>query len=223
MFSAAVFDMDGLLIDSERVLLRVWTQVADEMGARLHEADFVRMVGLGSIDSNRILLDIFGSEERVRSMRERAAHLLRPGGRPPLFPLRPGARELLDLLRSAGVPCAVASSTRVSEVRRRLEGVGVLNHFHHVTGGDEVTRSKPHPDVFLLAAERLGVAPKHCLAFEDSGHGVAAALAADMQVVMVPDLVVPDSALQQQTFAIIESLHDAHGSALRWFGKISNL
>jgi beta-phosphoglucomutase-like phosphatase (HAD superfamily) len=217
MFAAAIFDMDGLLIDSERALLRVWTQVADEMGATLTEADFVRMVGLGSIESNRILQEIFGTEERVRSMRERAAAMLRPGGEAPLFPLRPGARDLLDRLQASGVPCAVASSTRVSEVRRRLHGVGVLDRFAGVAGGDEVARSKPDPGVFLLAAERLGIAPAQCLAFEDSVHGVIAARAAGMQVVMVPDLVVPDSQLSAQTFALLSSLAEVHAHAGRWF------
>lgn len=217
MFSAAIFDMDGLLIDSERVLLRVWTQVADEMGATLVEADFVRMVGLGSIESNRILLEILGTEARVRSMRERAADLLRPGGEPPLFPLRPGARELLDLLNARGVPCAVASSTRASEIKRRLQGVGVLDRFAELAGGDEVARSKPDPAVFLLAAQRLGIDPMHCLAFEDSVHGVVAARAAGMQVVMVPDLVVPDVELSTQTFALLGSLAEAHAHTGRWF------
>jgi beta-phosphoglucomutase-like phosphatase (HAD superfamily) len=217
MFAAAIFDMDGLLIDSERALLRVWTQVADEMGATLVEADFVRMVGLGSIESNRILQEVFGTEARVRSMRERASDLLRPGGEPPLFPLRPGARDLLDLLQASGVPCAVASSTRVSEVRRRLHGVGVLDRFAGLAGGDEVARSKPDPGVFLLAAERLGIAPTRCLAFEDSVHGVIAARAAGMQVVMVPDLVVPDPELSAQTFALLGSLAEAHAHTGRWF------
>jgi beta-phosphoglucomutase-like phosphatase (HAD superfamily) len=219
MFTAAIFDMDGLLIDSERALLRVWTQVAEEMGATLAEADFVRMVGLGTIESNHILMEIFGTETRVRSMRERAADLLRPGGELPLFPLRPGARDLLDLLQANGVPCAVASSTRVSEVRRRLQGVGVLDRFVSLAGGDEVTRSKPDPGVFLLAAQRLGLAPQQCLAFEDSVHGVMAARAAGMQVVMVPDLVVPDAALSAQTFALLGCLSEAQAHSPRWFAK----
>lgn len=217
MFDAAVFDMDGLLIDSERALLRVWTAIAEEMGLALTQADFVRMVGLGSDESNLILSELLGSEERAQDLRRRAALRLRPGGVPPLFPLRPGAHSLLDTLRAQGVACAVASSTRVSEVRRRLAGVGVLDHFRHCAGGDEVARCKPDPDVFLLAAERMGVDPRRCLAFEDSRHGVIAARAAGMQVVMVPDLVVPDAALHAQTLMVLTSLDEAHAYAPAWF------
>lgn len=217
MFKAAIFDMDGLLIDSERTLLRVWQQVAIELETELREADFVRMVGMSTVESSGILLELLGSEARVQQLRRRATELLRPGGVPPVYPLRAGAEALLARLRLSGVRCAVASSTRVAEVQRCLLSVGVHHHFDQFAGGDEVVRSKPDPGVFLLAAQRLGIEPRDCLVFEDSAHGVTAAHAAGMQVVMVPDLVVPAESLRAKTLAVLASLDDALPHAPRWF------
>lgn len=217
MFTAAIFDMDGLLIDSERTLLGIWMQVAQELGGEMREADFVRMVGLGSAESNLILGELLGSEEQVLLLRRRASELLRPGGVAPVYPLRAGALELLGALGQGEVPCAVASSTRIAEVQRCLRDAKVHHHFRHFAGGDEVPRSKPDPAVFLLAAERLGVTPGECLVFEDSLHGVTAARAAGMQVVMVPDLVVPDATLDRHLFARVDSLHAVVPHVQTWF------
>lgn len=216
--AAAIFDLDGLLIDSERVLLRVWTEVATEFGVVLPEADFVRMVGLGAAESNAILRDVLGSEARVRELRSAASERIRAEDtHEPAFPLRPGARELVAALHAAGIPLAVASSTRVGEVQRRLERVALRDAFSAIAGGDEVERSKPDPAVFLLAAERIGIDPRRCLAFEDSPHGLHAADAAGMRVVLVPDLVVASPEHRHRAHAVLDSLHQAQAHLPRWF------
>jgi HAD superfamily hydrolase (TIGR01509 family) len=133
-----------------------------------------------------------------------------------VFPLKPGALALLQQLRARAVPCAVASSTSVPEVRRRLAQVGVLELFQAVAGGDEVARSKPDPAVYLLAAERLGVAPERCLAFEDSDHGARAAHAAGLAVVMVPDLKSHDFG---PAYMNLVSLEDAMTHIDQWFSE----
>lgn len=218
MFSAAIFDMDGLLIDSERVLLRVWTAIAAEFEVDFPQAEFVRMVGLGAAESNAILQRVLGSEARVHELRRAAAARIRSEDEvAPAFPLRPGAAELIARLRAAEVPIAIASSTRISEVRRRIERVGLLDAFAAFAGGDEVERAKPDPAVFLLAAERLGIAAPDCLAFEDSPHGQRAASAAGMRVVLVPDLVPADP--EQHAHAIVDSLHAAHAHLPLWFPR----
>lgn len=217
-FAAAIFDMDGLLIDSERVLLRVWTEVATEFGVVLAEADFVRMVGLGAAESNAILRDVLGSEARVRELRSAASERIRAEDtHAPAFPLRPGARELVAALHAAGIPLAVASSTRISEVQRRLERVALRDAFRAIAGGDEVERSKPDPGVFLLAAQRIGIDPRHCLAFEDSPHGLHAAHAAGMRVILVPDLVAASPEHRHRAHAVLDSLHQAQEHLPRWF------
>jgi beta-phosphoglucomutase-like phosphatase (HAD superfamily) len=121
-------------------------------------------------------------------------------------------------LHAAGVPCAVASSTLRAEVQRRLANARLLDCFDVVCGGDEVTRGKPHPDIYALAVQRLGAVAAETLAFEDSGHGAQAALAAGLQVVVVPDLKPPESAWQSRSLAVLDSLDAACAFSDEWFG-----
>jgi HAD superfamily hydrolase (TIGR01509 family) len=167
--------------------MQAWLASAREQGRVLSESDFLAVVGAGAAESRARLTQLLGSGDTFVTVRNRAREkiLALPGI---VFPLKPGALRILALLKARGVPCAVASSTRVGEVRQRLEKVGVLDFFQAVAGGDEVPNSKPDPAVYLLAAERLGVPARECLAFEDTDHGARAAHAAGMRVVLIPDL-----------------------------------
>jgi HAD superfamily hydrolase (TIGR01509 family) len=215
VFTAAIFDMDGLLLDSERVIMRIWMESAQEQGLELSRADFLQVVGYGTAESHARLSALLGGPDSFQRVLERARTKL--GALAGVaFPLKPGALGLLRELRARGVPCAVASSTRVHEVRRRLAQVGVLELLQASAGGDEVARSKPDPAVYLLAAARLGVAPQHCLAFEDSAHGAAAAHAAGLAVVMVPDLKAHDFA---PAYMNLSSLEDAMPHINHWFSE----
>ena len=205
--------MDGLLLDSERVIMQAWLSAAQEERLVLSEPDFLQVVGCGAQESRQRLSELLGGPGDFQRVRDRARAKLaaQPGV---VFPLKPGALRLLGLLRARGVPCAVASSTFVDEVRCRLAKVGVPDYFQALAGGDEVARSKPDPDVYLLAAERLAVAPLRCLAFEDSDHGARAAHRAGLRVVMVPDLKARefDAAYMQ-----LSSLEEAVVHLDRWF------
>ena len=186
-FAAAIFDMDGLLLDSERVIMEAWLTAARAEGLPLSREDFLTVIGVDFARSRRRLTELLGSPKAFEAVGERSRVLLRsdPGI---VFPLKPGALRIVTLLRERQIPCAVASSTRISEVRSRLEKVGLLSYFQALAGGDEVRDSKPDPAVYLLAAARLDVPPQKCLAFEDTDHGAHAAHAAGMHVVLIPDL-----------------------------------
>jgi beta-phosphoglucomutase-like phosphatase (HAD superfamily) len=213
VFTAAIFDMDGLLLDSERVVMQAWLESAEEEGLVLSQSDFLFVVGCGAEESYVTLTKLLGGHGRFQLVLDRArAKLSAHSG--VVFPLKPGALQLLALLRQRGVPCAVASSSYVDEVRRRLANVGVLGFFQAVAGGDEVPRSKPDPAVYLLAADRLGVPPVRCLAFEDSVHGAKAAHEAGLRVVMVPDLKACDFG---SAYMKLSSLEDAVTHVDRWF------
>ena len=220
-FAAVVFDMDGLLLDSERPIRDAWLQAAAELGAPLTEADYHSVIGLNHRDSQLRLLALFGDDATLLAAarlqaQARLAAQLGAGG----FAAKPGARRLLRGLRRAGVPCAVASSTEQAEVRRRLLRAGLLDCFDAVCGGDEVARGKPEPDLYTLALERLGAAPQTSLAFEDSGHGVQAALAAGLAVVAVPDLKAPPPPWQARCLAVLPSLEVACERSVEWFGLV---
>lgn len=218
-FTAAVFDMDGLLLDSERPIRDAWLNAAAALGAPLTEADYLSVVGRNEREGNARLLEVFGGNaELLGATRRRADALIaeRFGAAP--FDVKPGAARLLRALHDAALPCAVASSTAHREVERRLERAGLLGFFGAVCGGDEVARGKPEPDLYQLAIQRLGVEAHRCVAFEDSNHGARAALAAGLAVVVVPDLKPAEPEWQARCLAVLGSLEQASERSLDWFG-----
>lgn len=210
MFRAAIFDMDGLLIDSERAIMRAWIDVTNAAGMPLTEADYLPLVGSSRQHCYEFLRNLLGTHEAfVSAMGEVQTRLCNAA-----FPLKEGARDLLDDLRQRGIPCAVASSSELSEVRRRLAVAGIIDYFTVLAGGDEVSHGKPDPAVYLLAAQRLNYPPQLCLAFEDSLNGIRAACAAQMRVVVIPDLVAPDL---EAAFAVLPSLQHSRPHLAAWY------
>jgi len=218
-FTAAVFDMDGLLLDSERPIRDAWLSAATELGAPLTEADYLSVVGRNEREGDARLLDVFGGNAALLGATRRRADALineRFGTAP--FDLKPGALRLLGALHGAAIPCAVASSTARHEVERRLARAHLLGFFSAVCGGDEVARGKPEPDLYRLAVERLRLDAHQCLAFEDSNYGARAALAAGLAVVVVPDLKPAEPHWQARCLAVLASLDQASERSLDWFG-----
>jgi beta-phosphoglucomutase-like phosphatase (HAD superfamily) len=219
MFDAVLFDMDGLLLDSERVLMRAWTSAAALEGCVISEETYASVIGRSAQESHAMFVEMLGGAAVHARLRDRVQADLRRGSDPGqvLFPLKEGVVELLTALRARGVPLAVASSSSADEIRHRLEVTGVLGHFDAVAGGNEVTLSKPDPAVYGLAAERLGLNAGACLAFEDSENGARAALAAGAALVIVPDVHRPPHDVLSRCLHVFESLHDAHEHLPRWF------
>jgi beta-phosphoglucomutase-like phosphatase (HAD superfamily) len=123
-----------------------------------------------------------------------------------VYPLKMGALALLKYYQTKGVICAVASSSAISHIQHRLSHVNVLHFFSTITSGQEVTRGKPAPDIYLLAMQKLGVQAEECLAFEDSELGARAAIAAGLNVVVVPDLIQPSDFVIQNSYQVVASL-----------------
>lgn len=203
---AVVFDMDGLLLDSERVALALFAQAAQAIDAPWSHEVGLRMVGLNSRDSDAILLDAYGADYPVVALRERFGELYEASITRGDIPLKPFVRELIDHLERERIPCAVATSTRRTRAMAKLARVHLLDRFKTLACGDEVVRGKPAPDIFELAAARLGVPPTRCLALEDSNAGVRGAVSANMQVVMVPDLLKPDAGIRMLGVPVVDSL-----------------
>ncbi|GLW64964.1 hydrolase [Actinomadura rubrobrunea] len=184
---AVLFDMDGLLIDSERLWLEVEEEVVTWLGGTWGPEHQQRLLG-GSLDKAvRYMLDLTGADvppaEVRRRMLEGMAERLDA-----CVPLMPGAKELLAELRDAGVPAALVSSSHRRLIEPVLDAVG-REHFAVTVAGDEVTRTKPDPEPYLTAAARLGAEPRRCVVLEDSPSGLAAAEAAGCVTVAVPSLV----------------------------------
>jgi HAD superfamily hydrolase (TIGR01509 family) len=219
-FAAAVFDMDGLLLDSERPVRAAWMNAARHIGQSLSDLDYLSVVGLNHRDGDARMLELFGGvAEHLEAARRHAVGSLEADFATSSFGVKPGALRLLSCLRSAGIPCAVASSTHHAEVQRRLRNAGLIAFFQAICGGDEVERGKPAPDLYRLALERLNADAGTTIAFEDSGHGVQSALAAGLAVVNVPDLKAPDAAWQARCLAVLASLEQACERGEEWFGR----
>ena len=219
MFAAAIFDMDGLLIDSERPIMAAWIEAARTLDIELSHTQYMQVVGLATAESELILGALLGGPEAYRHAIDHVRKLLqlRRADGLPMFPIKPGAAEFLGALRQRGTRCAVASSSTSGQIQACLGSLGVLHHFEAFAGGDEVARAKPDPALYLLAAERLGVAPADCVAFEDSENGAKAALAAGLRVVIVPDLKHPPASIMERAFHVLDSLHEAVAHVPRWF------
>lgn len=212
---AVIFDMDGTLVDSERVIMDAWLAATRDLGLTLQPDDYMRVVGLNTAESDEILATLFGDPETLSAVRRSVHERLTSAA---AYPLKHGAMELLTTLRELGIPCAVASSSFAHEIEERLTRAGVLHFFAAIAGGDEVDRGKPDPAVYRLAAARLGISPTHCLAFEDSPHGAASASAAGATVVFVPDLREATPDVARSVTLVLGSLGDAVPRIPGWFG-----
>jgi len=201
---AVVFDMDGLMLDSERTILGCLDRAAREHGCQIEFDFWVAMVGQGDAACRRLLAGRVGDTAADTILQR--CHVLYDEEVARGIAHRPGIVELLRWLGEAGLPRAVATSTRRPLALRKLEAAGLLQHFDVVCTSSDVAAPKPAPDVYLLAARKLGVAPEDCVVLEDSPTGVRAALAAGMTPIQVPDMLLPDEQVRALGHRIIGSL-----------------
>jgi HAD superfamily hydrolase (TIGR01509 family) len=211
---AVVFDMDGLMLDSERAVLRCWQQAAAEAGLHLDDAVWLGMVGISAPACTQ-LLHPHMPPSQAQALFERT-EVLYEARIAAGVPLHAGIVELLELLSRHGIARAVATSTRRPRALHKLQHAGLLRYFDVVATSSDVPRPKPAPDVYLLAARQLGVAPSECLVLEDSPAGVRAALAAGMLPIQVPDLVAPDAEVRALGHRIVGSLAEAQRLLEPW-------
>ena len=196
--------MDGLLIDSERILRGALIDTLAAMGQQLPDALHRKMAGLP--DANALLREHFGPDFAIPefNQRLRALALERFGGG---VPLHAGVPELLDFLEQHGIPKAIATSARRPTAEMHLIKCGIHHRFQAIATRDDVARGKPHPDVYLKAAADLGLAPAKCVALEDSHNGIRAAHAAGIPTIMVPDLLEPTEEISALCIAVLDDLH----------------
>lgn len=188
--NAVIFDMDGVLIDSERVVLEGFRYAGKKTG--VPNAERMAIVGLGLNDDawiEKLRLEFGADAMRVLEYAE--AYMAKFYAES-AAPAKKGAQQLLAQLRAWKIPIAVASSSPAAAVRERLERVGLLQYFDVVISGDMVSRSKPEPDIFLEATRRLGEAAAQCTVIEDSPNGLRASKRAGCRTIFVPDLWQPE-------------------------------
>jgi len=204
-FDALILGMDGTLLDTELVYFSARVEAASALGYPDTGAFFEGLIGLPGAETAERVRRHFGTafplEEFDRKRKEHHVRALGAG-----VTAKPGAVALLEHCAAAPLPCAVATSALRVTAEANLARAGLRGFLTTVVGRDEVARGKPHPDVFLLAAQRLGVVPERCLAVEDSATGVRAAHDAGMLVAMVPDLVAPTEATRQLCHVVLDDI-----------------
>ncbi len=206
---AVIFDLDGLILDSESVGFKVWSALAAEQGFTMTEALYRPGVGKGASKFVENLTREFGPGfDGARALRERPekwTELLRSTR----IEYRPGFLPLLEYLEKSNISRAIASSTERRLVTERLHSARLeVTRFQATVTGDEVERTKPAPDIYLKAAQLIGVPPENCLALEDTDVGASAAHAAGISVIIVPDLLVPSNDAREFAVSVENSLSD---------------
>ena len=201
-----VFDVDGVLFDSERLMHQVWKEVSAEIGYPHVWEDYLEYVGIGRDTIFQKMVALYGADFPKEDFLSTCSQRLQTRMERDGVPLKPGVVELLDFLTERNIPIALATSTAAVRTPRRLELTGLGHYFKATITGDQVERGKPAPDIYLTACQALGTAPAHTLAVEDSRNGILSASAAGMPVVMVPDMIPPTPELEELVWKRLPSL-----------------
>lgn len=213
--SAVIFDMDGLLVDSEPVYKRAWQEAASQLGFEISDDHYLSLLGLPERDYETAVLDILGQSFPMQEFRARWKRLWLKHVADGLLRPKSGAMELVAALQSARVPISIATASTRAYATLSLQSVGLDSLSHHVVADEDVARGKPAPDAFLLAASRLGVSPSECLVLEDSVTGADAGLSAGMSVILIPDLAEPPAEFRDRMLLVAASLDEATPHVLR--------
>ena len=203
-----IFDMDGLIFDTERLFMTTKDGVMKEYGYTQQEDDYVRTLGTCGQQLLDILHDLYGTDYPAEEISQKCRTLVTEKIRRDGPPVKSGIPELLAWFGANSIPCCVASSTRQDIVTEYLRLAKLDQYFCFVIGGDQVQRSKPNPDIFLAACQHADIKTEHALVLEDSENGILAASSAGIPVVCIPDLKFPSEEIATKTAAIVTTAAD---------------
>lgn len=208
MVKAVIFDMDGVLIDTEKWLNIYWRKAAAEAGYEMKQEHVLAIRSLAGKYAAPYLQGIFGGSFPYWTIRERRKELMKEHIAKHGIDKKPGVDEILDYLKAHGILTAVATATDPVRTKDYLTKIGIYEKFDRIVCATMVENGKPKPDIYLYACEQIGSAPKECIAVEDSPNGVRAAVDAGIRTIMVPDLTKPDAKTAEIITAKADSLFD---------------
>ena len=206
-----LFDMDGVILDSEVLYTRFWREAAEQMGFPMTMEIALGLRSLSHDRGQKYLEQFFGPEVNYTAMRQLRIRLMDAWVEVHGVEPKPGAGELLDWLRERKLPCAITTSSPTERVKAHLTPLGLYDKFDAICSVAQVAHGKPEPDIYLFGAETLGLRPEECLAVEDSPTGLLSAWRAGCRAVMVPDRDQPDKETLDRCFALADSLTDLKG------------
>lgn len=203
---AVVFDMDGILFDTERLCMEGWSQIAKKKRISGMEEVGRQCIGLNEKDTKQLILNHYGESFPYEEFRAEVSKWMEKVIERKGLPVKPGVHKILSHLRNRHIPMGLASSTRYAKVISHLKRTNLIDYFQVIVSGDMIEHSKPQPDIYLLACNKLGVNPKEAYAIEDSPNGIRAAHGAGMRAIMVPDLIEPDREMEELSYLICKDL-----------------
>ena len=189
---AVIFDMDGLMFDTERVFIDAWDYAGEKIGIGKAGYMTLKTLGMSIVMSREVWKAEFGERYNEQELRRYTKEFLAKYYAENKVPVKKGLYVLLDYLKGSGYKLAVATSSPKWEVENHLKDTGISDYFQVVVCGDMVSKSKPEPEIYLKACELLGEKPQDCFALEDSRNGILSAYRAGCRTIMVPDLWQPD-------------------------------
>lgn len=203
---AVIFDMDGIILDTETLLAKYWCQAANEFGFPMEYKHALELRSLAGEFARPLLKKYFGEEIDYDTVRNRRKELMNQDIAKNGLKMKKGVKEILDYLDSSEFKRAIATATDQERAARYLKMIGIYDRFPVICCGPMAKHGKPAPDIYLMAAEQIGVEPSLCVAVEDSPNGIKSAYSAGMIPVMIPDLTPPDSELKKMLFAQCKDL-----------------
>ena len=206
MFKAVIFDMDGLMFDTERLSKELYRELAAKRGYDFKEDFFDEMVGLDLEDTKKAFKEDYGQDFPYLEMRDQKNELLKKHVNENGVPVKEGLLEIIDYLKKNQYRLAVASSSHREKIEFYLDSISIKDKFDYIIGGDEVEKSKPDPEIFIKGINGLGVSKDEALILEDSAHGVLAADRAGIKVILIPDLVEHPPEIEELVYKKLNSL-----------------
>lgn len=216
-YQAVVFDMDGVIFDTERLVIEFWKEVAKKHNIPNVEHTCIQCLGTNRVRTREIFLENYGADFPFDPYRAEVTELFNTHYKGVPLPTKPGVRELLSYLQEQDIKVGLASSTAQHLVRDEIGTAGLLPYFQTLVCGDMVEHSKPAPDIFLKACEILNADPTKSIAIEDSFNGIRSAHCAGMTPIMVPDQVQPTDEIRTLAFHVMPSLFDV----LNWLKALA--
>lgn len=204
-----MFDMDGLLLDSERIVKRSWNEAGDEMGIPRVGEHICNTLGMNRKARNTYFIEAFGVDFPLEDFNKRVSDIFYRIVREEGLPVKAGAKELLTYAKEKRYKIAVATSSSRTYAVKVLEDAGLYRYFDDGVFGDMVERTKPDPEIYIKACESIQTRPEDCFAFEDAPAGIRSAHGAGLKVIAVPDLVQPDEGTLALTYQRIHTLKEA--------------